>query len=346
MSKQNFYSLLTRYRNGTCTDREKRLVAQWFALLDEEIPDQTPQETKVLEDRLWKAIQKRKQKKTNRHGNWLIWWKSAAAFVVFAAAGWAIYRSVSEKATEFPATPFSSTAAGPATGMTVVSSGEKDKTVHLPDGSEILLAPNSSLEYPAHFRAEKREVALNGKAFFKVTGDPNRPFLVYSGEIVTRVLGTSFWVDGSDPVRPIEVSVVTGKVTVSKRSENGDGDNGLSRHGVILTANQKASFSNGSRQFELGLVEQPVLVVPESSVFTPDESFNFEDTPATAVIEKLESAYGIEIILENEALKGCLFRGDISHQPLFIQLDLLCSASNATYEIIGTRVLISGKPCD
>ncbi|ODS80632.1 MAG: hypothetical protein ABS46_13680 [Cytophagaceae bacterium SCN 52-12] len=346
MSKHNFHTLLSRYRSGECTEREKHLVEQWFSMLDENISERSKEENEQLEEKLWKAIQERKELARVKPSRFTSGWKWAvAAVIIMTAAGWAVYLTLpgTEQAigAETAMLPHS-TSVSP---MEKVSTGIGSKTVILPDGSEIRLSPYSSVAYSSSFDGDKREVLLAGKAFFKVVANPGKPFFVYSGEIVTRVLGTSFWIDGSNPARSIEVSVVTGKVTVSKRSEADFVPAGPVKGGVILTANQKVKFSGKSDLFELGLVEEPVPLLPEESEMPAEESFIFEDTPIAEVIEKLENAYGIEIILENDALKGCLFRGDITRQPLFNKLDLLCSAGNATYEIRGTRVLVSGEGC-
>ena len=345
MSKHNFHTLLSRYRSGECTEREKRLVEQWFSMLDENVSERSREENEQLEEKLWKAIQERREFSGIKPFGFTSGWKwAAAAILVMTVAGWAFFRMLPGSARDgYAATEiYRSTS---ASAMETVSTGAEAKSVILPDGSEIRLSANSSVTYPEAFDDDKREVLLTGKAFFQVVADPGRPFFVYSGEIVTRVLGTSFWIDGSNPARAIEVSVVTGKVTVSKRAESDLLPTGPVKGGVILTANQKVKFSGKSDLFELGLVEEPVPLLPHESEAPVEESFLFEDTPISEVVEKLEKAYGIEIILENDALKACLFRGDITRQPLFNKLDLLCSASNATYEIRGTRVLVSGEGC-
>jgi len=82
----------------------------------------------------------------------------------------------------------------------------------LPDGSEVFLSKGSRLSYSRHFDNELREVSLSGEAFFTVTADTERPFIVHTGEAKVRVTGTSFLV--SAPVRneDVEVVVRSGKV--------------------------------------------------------------------------------------------------------------------------------------
>lgn len=339
MSKQNLHLLLTRYRNGNCTGKEKELVEQWFAMLGEDIPPLSDMEEKVLENKIWNQISAN-QNKVRRLA--LVWKWSAAAAVFIFFSWWLT-------AKRLPVLQDSLTRGGAVVAKDMirkVNTTPGNITFSLPDGSSVMLAPKTVIEYPAKFTGETRKVILSGKAFFDVKRNPEMPFLVYTGEIVTKVLGTSFWVDDSDQNKSVEVSVVSGKVSVSKREDFNTNKTGRVKSGVLLTANQKVTFINESNTFETGLVEAPVPVVTPDPQSPPAlTKFLFEDAPITDVIRELEVSYGIEIILENESLENCLFRGDISHQSLFTKLDLLCSSVNATYEVRGTRILISGKGC-
>ncbi len=60
---------------------------------------------------------------------------------------------------------------------------KSSKKISLSDGSEITLFPNSKISFPEKFLIEKREVYLSGQAFFHVSKDPKRPFLVYANSI-------------------------------------------------------------------------------------------------------------------------------------------------------------------
>lgn len=88
----------------------------------------------------------------------------------------------------------------------------------LPDSSEVFLAAGSKMSYPDAFRGNTREISLQGEAFFQVTADPGKPFIIHTGEIHTQVLGTSFKVTAIEG-RPLEVAVATGKVGVSRQEE-------------------------------------------------------------------------------------------------------------------------------
>lgn len=89
----------------------------------------------------------------------------------------------------------------------------------LEDGSIVYLARNTSLQYPEHFSAEKREVILQGNALFDVKGNKKRPFIIETEEIRIEVIGTAFDVISSD-TQPFELSVQRGEVKVTLKQKN------------------------------------------------------------------------------------------------------------------------------
>ena len=89
--------------------------------------------------------------------------------------------------------------------------------VKLADGSVVTIGRKGKIRYPAGFEGNTRDVYLEGEAFFEVAKDMNKPFTVFSGDVRTQVLGTSFKVSAL-PKSAVEVAVVTGKVRVSYKS--------------------------------------------------------------------------------------------------------------------------------
>ncbi len=346
MSKQHFHTLLSRYRKGECSEQEKRLVEQWFTLLDGEKPHHTYEESQQVENRIWQAIQEKQSPirvtKVNKLSV-LFPWRWVAAAAVLVAIVWGSYLFQLNNTYQAQMGLVESQRSNGLLKRT--NNTAHLQVIKLEDGTEISLSPKGSVEFPAQFEGNKREVFLTGKAFFKVARNPQKPFLVYTGDVVTKVLGTSFWVNASNNNQAVEVSVVTGKVSVFQRDARNDYVTEKVKSGVILTPNQRVTYEQNSQSFVTSLVEKPVLVSATEQPIAVEVPFVFEDTPLAEVVAKLEAAYGIEIILENERLKNCLFTADITKQPLFTKLDLLCASLNAGYEVRGTKILVSGNGC-
>jgi ferric-dicitrate binding protein FerR (iron transport regulator) len=79
--------------------------------------------------------------------------------------------------------------------------------INLPDGSKVVLNANSKLEYPPGFSNNTREVYLDGEAYFDIAHDPGKPFIVHTGSISTRVLGTAFNINAYRSQQFVEVTV-------------------------------------------------------------------------------------------------------------------------------------------
>jgi ferric-dicitrate binding protein FerR (iron transport regulator) len=102
----------------------------------------------------------------------------------------------------------------------IIASGgdERDVVVTLSDGSKVWLNRNSKLIYRNSLNGETRNVKLTGEAFFDITPDPKRPFIIDAGKAKVKVVGTSFNVITSNRDNKVEVFVRTGKVMLSDPS--------------------------------------------------------------------------------------------------------------------------------
>jgi ferric-dicitrate binding protein FerR (iron transport regulator) len=117
--------------------------------------------------------------------------------------------------------------------------------VLLPDGSEVWLNAASTLSYPEKFGAT-REVLLQGEAFFKVSKDKSKPFIIRTGNFYTTVLGTSFNIKAYDADRQVRVSVATGKVAVSVADTVADEVQQL----ALLTPQEQITYYHDTRAFQ------------------------------------------------------------------------------------------------
>lgn len=339
MNRRSFAILLNKYLNGECSEEEQQIVEQWYELL-EEVPD-SKWNISDLEEKLWQKIKGQTFEEEAEVISLSFWQNNRfkigiAASILFMLG--AFVWLFTEK-TAFSAAI--STQQNTPKGMLEIQNfSNQAKKITLEDGSQVTLQPKSKLSYPEHFNADKREVYLTGEAFFEVEKNPQKPFFVYSGKVTTKVLGTSFYVKNLDGIKKIEVEVVSGRVSVYEKEES-DGKQG---NGVVLLPNHKATFFAESNLFVTNIVANPIIQttkIQDTKVF-----FEFDDTPMSEVLKKLREAYGLEIIVENESMNNCILTADITKQPLYTKLDIICAAVGATYEVKGTTILINGKGCE
>lgn len=122
-------------------------------------------------------------------------WSAAAAIAVLLVAGWWIFmHEAGSKTLEYS------------------TADNQSRSITLPDQSKIVLNENSTLAYT--FDGKNRQVELSGEAFFDVEKDPKHPFVIHSGEVETKVLGTSFNIRAYPDEAKVKVSVKTGRVEV------------------------------------------------------------------------------------------------------------------------------------
>ena len=97
-----------------------------------------------------------------------------------------------------------------------VSTLAETRTVRLPDGSSVMLNHYSSLSYPEKFKSDKREVELNGEAYFEISKDKKHPFIVQTETMDIQVLGTHFNVDAYQNNPDVKTTLLSGSVAVSE----------------------------------------------------------------------------------------------------------------------------------
>ncbi len=231
-----------------------------------------------------------------------------------------------------------------------VNNGRKALKYQLEDGSIITLQPGSVLNYPRNFLPFKREVFLEGEAFFEVSKNKKRPFYVYCQNLVAHVLGTSFNIKTDDIHGKIEVAVSTGKVEIYEKYKDEAADENKNNNGLILTPNQKAVYLKEDNKFESSLVDVPLPISHVEQDAKKDtlhlEAVYAKPTPMSEILILLGKEYGIDIEVENENLNNCHFSGPLTDMNLYLKLDAICQMVNATYEVKGTKILIRGRGCN
>jgi ferric-dicitrate binding protein FerR (iron transport regulator) len=342
MGYKAFRQLLKRYVDNTCTDEERRIIDQWYELLDNADVHLVEKEMNEVESRLWNKLQSAAGEKiilpvvANRRR--LLWMYTAAACFVGLIALIGIFLVTSNGKNQ--PTHASITAKVAVGFLEESNTSDTPRQLRLEDGTSVILYPGSGLAFPKQFAAAKREVYLEGEAFFDVNKNPGWPFFVYSNNIVTQVLGTSFDIRGRNG--QVEVAVKTGKVAVYENKEEIKTDEVHQKsNGVIITPNQRVTYYQQERHFVTSIVDDPVPV--HTDMKTTFVDFIYNETPLDRVLRDLEDIYELEIVLENDKIRNCLFTGDLTGQTLFNKLEGICLVFDATYEVKGTKILLKAE---
>ena len=200
----------------------------------------------------------------------------------------------------------------------------------LPDMSHIVLNKNTKLSHPKKFTGKTREVALQGEAFFEVTHDTAKPFIVHSGNASVRVLGTSFNVRAYDDSATVEVFVNTGRVMLY------DNESGNS---VILYAGSTGVYNKITRK-ALKLKE------PKSDeLFWMNKTLIFSKTDLRMVIDMLQRYYHITIVLKKDLLK-CRLSATFRDQPIDTIIDIIAKSFDLKVTKNGSTYELEGNGCE
>ncbi len=165
--------------------------------------------------------------------------------------------------------------------LTVVS------TIQLPDSSTVDLYPGATLQYPQKFSSLKRDVQLEGKAFFSIKHQKSRPFTVQTGMLKTIVLGTSFWVDATKNNKVISVKVKTGKVGLV----SGD------QPTVFLLPSERAVFDVLSGVLAKVKPAKVIKAITQIKSEAPT-AIVFNNTPLQQVAIVLSESFGKSILVQ------------------------------------------------
>lgn len=269
--------LFKRLHEGKANSREKQHADNWFNQLDL-FPDQlfkTDQE----ED----SIRQRMQTQLKRHvfeipqKPWLYrlpaWTRQVAAAILLVTVSALAYLYFQSPEIH-----------------TIAANAQAIRRVTLPDGTQITLNRSSTITWDADFGKTERRVSLSGEGYFDVRHDRQHPFIVQTGNIRTRVLGTRFDVDAYPAGPEIKVSLIQGHVAVTDRSSAQNTAN-------LLPGNMIAYDKQAKRlTVKPTAVEDPALWLKGGLVFN--------DIPLSAALEKIKAHYQIDIRYDRSKLQG------------------------------------------
>jgi ferric-dicitrate binding protein FerR (iron transport regulator) len=339
MTQEKFKEILDKYLKGTASLQENELIENWYKNLNEGslfMPTEDQQlENKILRN-LYRRIQAKKPLMSKQHRAARPWQLAIASVVVLVIASITYFVFWIDLSIPMAA---ESESFKEKDLFEVKNTSASVMQVSLPDGSIIALQKGSCVAYDASFTGSKREVYLEGEAFFDIHRDVHRPFFVYAHEVVTEVLGTSFIVTSNLNDNLVTVKVKTGKVLVYKSTPSA---NPKYLEANTLTPNQQITYDRSSRRLSRSLVDQPEAVVPLEVV----QRIRFEEAPVTEIWRALEEIYGLKIEYDAQVFSECTLTTSISEGGMYNRLDIICDAIGATYTIEENQIQIMGAGCN
>jgi transmembrane sensor len=311
----NFKETICRFFSGSYSEEELKKLFLWSnsekgqdemgRLFDEnrfssDVDEEIPVDSEKMLEHIRKGIKHRKSLKIKRTFNRLLPYAAMLILVLGSIFFFSHKKSVEERA-------FNSRT------VTVITQNGQRSQVVLPDSSIVWLNSGTTLTYRDNFSEHRREVILNGEAFFKVAHNEKLPFDVHCNDVVVSVLGTEFDVNAYPETGKVCVALESGKVALShSRIESID---------YTLKPGELAAYD----------LKQNTLQVDEFDVSQYASWKNgmlvFKNEPIKTVFEKLERWYNIDIEVTDETVYESIFTGTFqseSYEQLFRLIEYSC----------------------
>ncbi len=208
---------------------------------------------------------------------------------------------------------------------TLVVPRVSDYELELSDGSRVRLNSDSRLRFPVSFIGCERRVYLDGEAYFQVTADTTKPFIVESGRMRLKVLGTEFNVCAYATEGNVKATLVEGLVWVRDF---------LQKNYTVLLPGQQAEVGDG--------VVRVKEVDVSACVSWLKGKFYFDRMSLEDLSCWLERWYDVVFYFENERARSYLFTGVIYRYFSIEEIaDLITKTTRGVeFEIDGRRVVV------
>lgn len=234
----------------------------------------------------------------------------------------------------------------------VTKNGNRTKIV-LPDGSQVWLNAGSNIDYNnSSFNKELREVSLNGEAYFDVTKNEAKPFIIHTKKMDIRVVGTAFNVRSYNDEKVAEASLIRGSIEVTLKDRKDQK--------IILKPNEKISI-NTEEQKQIGLKTNEKIVVKQKTAIPqivvnelkpnpinniiPEIAWTqnrlyFEDQSLEDIAPMLEKWFGKTVIIQTQGLKKIRYTGNFENETIENVLSYLKLSKQFNFKIENDSVII------
>lgn len=327
MHKQYFLELLRKYLNDEATFEERQFLEKYYDLFLAEpdvvelLSDAQKEGLKTeINDTIWQNIHRddKPEKKIIPLKPWLTGLVAAAVILAISITGFIFLQNQPVKKA--------------GTAFAVRKHKKPNLFIILPDGSKVILSYGSKLTYASSFDGlPRRDVYLQGQAFFDIKHNNYKPFIVHTGKLETTVLGTAFNVKAMPGDATITVTVTRGRVRVSdQRKLLG-----------IIKPNQQITYN---RQ---GFNATQIKI--DANIYTNWTALGdllFEDVTVEAAAKLLEDRFKVKILFSDQLVRSKHFTSSFDKSASLEQaLKSICAFNDAfySYDKEKATVIINGK---
>lgn len=309
MTPAEFDRILELYQQDKLPEKQRALLEQWLDTRAEYDHTHTISDERMAE---LKSDFMRRISATPKSRTLIpMVWRAAAAIAVLAVASFVIWQWQEVE-------------------ILTVNNVSQTQKVFLPDGSIIWLKENSSLTYPEKFTGDSRTVSFTGEALFEIAKDKDHPFIIESGQLTAKVLGTSFNIKTT--AKEIAVIVLTGKVSLSANDNKP----------LMVTAQEKAVYNQTFNH-----IAKAELKSDEAVQIISGTEYNmlFENVAVADVVKRMAEKFDVTVTLDNEAMKHCRITMDCTDRSLEATLQAISETLGYTYQVDRKSIVLTGEGC-
>lgn len=175
--------------------------------------------------------------------------------------------------------------------MLTVPNGKYTR-IELGDGTKVWVNSGSRISYPVPFAAAKREVTLEGEAYFDVSHNPERPFVVHAKSVDVSVLGTAFGINTFG--NQVSTALERGKVSLQASGQS-----------LVLLPGELGVYRAESKSLSKAEADLRLYTAWK------DRDIYFSENTLEEITSRLSREYNVTFVFENEKLKNLHFTIDM-----------------------------------
>ena len=312
MTEKEVETLIEKYANGVATAEEVNQLMDWYHSFSEN-EVHYPGDKKDV----YKRIKKRLQNQAKPAESKVIifpWQKVAAALIILVGAGFLLLRNSDSSTNEM---------------VTITNPAGQIKQLQLPDGSRLWLNAKTELRYQKDFLTS-REIELDGEAYFEVTHNPEHPFVVKTGELQTKVLGTRFAIKNYKEEVLTTIALITGSIQVGNKSEKP----------TLLKPTTQLSFNKPNNETNISTIDTSSVLAWTYG------KLQFEGESLGNITNSLERWYGVKFVFTDSLQKNCrYYMGFDNKSSLEKTIAAMAELTRMQYQINNSTITVTGKGC-
>lgn len=221
--------------------------------------------------------------------------------------------------------------------------------INLPDSSTVVLNSACQFAYNKDFGVRRREMQLTGEAYFDIHGNPEMPLIVHAGNVIIRVLGTTFNVRAYAEDSFVEATLVRGIIEVSLKTDP--------ERKILLRPNEKIVIRNKTTEITPSAdsarskSREEVIRVTQVEPDPRDSSYIetawlkeklvFRKETFASLARRMERWYQVKIVFADTSQQSLLFTGSFEKETVGEALEALRHSAPFSYEINGKTVTIT-----